>query len=182
MFKVGDLVKITTKSGPYSHSNLVYEITAFSVDAEYVQLDHDGLMHVSSIVLAGAVKAPFQGPIFKPGDQVKVKPGIQTWLHEDVIYIVERVSYYIHMVKLEGHPALFLVDSFIMATGKNDVPQKSMTYEEVVNLRTNPEESEFESTWNFPVFPMPEPCGKCECGSDAINGGSHSTWCPAHQK
>jgi hypothetical protein len=118
---------------------------------------------------------------FKPGDKVQPKPGIQSWLEENVIYTVERLSKNLHMLKLEGQPALFLVDTFILATGKHDVPQKELTYEQVVNLHGGyAGETEFEQTWDFPVFPMPEPRGKCECGGEAINA-THSTWCPAHQ-
>ena len=116
---------------------------------------------------------------FKIGDYVRVRPNTVYFIDPSVTYTVEDVTNNGTLIKLKGIAGLLMPNNFILTTGKHDVPQKTLTYDEVVGQDL---EVDIAQSWDFPIFPMPEPLGKCECGSDAINAGSHSNWCPAHQK
>lgn len=140
--------------------------------------------------------------MFRIGDYVRAKPGHLIFLDETITYQVEDVLNNGSLLKLHGVTGLLVPSHFTLTTGKHDVRDftgshkligleepilgynesvdrtKELTYEEIVGITNDLE----VVSWDFPVFPMPEPRGKCECGSDAINAGTHSTWCAAYQE
>lgn len=116
--------------------------------------------------------------MFRIGDYVRAKPGHLIFLDETITYQVEDVLNNGSLIKLHGVTGLLVPSHFTLTTSKHDVPQKELTYEEIVGITNDLE----VVSWDFPVFPMPEPRGKCECGSDAVNAGTHSTWCAAYQE